>query len=131
MNRDMLDGCNAWEHQWPMSRMRNEMDSNASYRIALGDLPWEPAAPHASAKIVPLGSHRLRLLELRRGFVEDDWCGKGHTGYVLEGSLRVDFETGGLTLAAGDGLHIPAGPPHRHKALPLTERARLVLFEDT
>lgn len=100
-----------------------------AYRIDFGALPEQSPAPHARMKAAPAGTHRLRVAEFQRGFVEADWCRAPHTGYVLEGRLRLAFPGQELELGPGDGLHIPPGEEHRHKATPLTERVRLVLFE--
>jgi quercetin dioxygenase-like cupin family protein len=72
----------------------------------------------------------MRLVELQRGFVEEEWCAREHTGYVLEGRMTVEFAGDErVEFGAGDGIDIPAGPEHGHKASPLTERVVMVLFE--
>ncbi len=99
------------------------------YRIAFPEMPEESPGPFVSAKAVPAGTHRLRLVQFRRGFEEADWCRAVHTGYVLEGRLRIVIPGQEVVVPSGDGLHIPPGEAHCHKATPLTERAVLVLFE--
>ncbi|HEX7926385.1 MAG TPA: cupin domain-containing protein [bacterium] len=99
------------------------------YRIPFGEMAGESPAQYMSAKAATVGSHRLRLVEFRKGFQEVDWCRLAHTGYVLEGRLHLAFPGQELTLEAGDGLHIPLGDAHRHKLTPLTDRVALVLFD--
>lgn len=99
------------------------------YRIPFTEMPGDFPAPFVTAKAAIAGSHKLRLVEFQHGFEEPDWCRQGHTGYVIEGRLQVTFPGGTVVLEAGDGLHIPVGDAHRHKAAPLTARARLVLFD--
>ena len=102
----------------------------AGYRIAFEEMEWETPAAFVRVKKVSVGSRVMRLVEFRRGFVEEEWCSKEHAGYVIEGSLRVEF-AGGATaeLREGDGIEIPPGPEHGHKATPLTESVLLILFE--
>jgi len=100
------------------------------YRVAFDEMPWQDAAPFVRVKKVSVGSRVMRLVEFRRGFVEEEWCAKEHAGYVIDGRMTVEF-TGGVTLELreGDGLDMPAGPEHVHKATPLTESVLLILFE--
>jgi quercetin dioxygenase-like cupin family protein len=99
------------------------------YRIPFSEMAGDSPAPFVSAKAVTAGSHRLRVVEFRRGFEEIEWCRLSHTGYVLEGRLRLAFPAQEVVLQAGDGLHIPLGDAHRHKAMPLSDRVLLVLFD--
>jgi len=71
------------------------------------------------------------LAEFTKEFIEADWCVKGHTGYVLEGVIEVDFQTRQEVFVAGDGLFIPPGNEHGHKAKAITNSVTLVLVEDT
>jgi quercetin dioxygenase-like cupin family protein len=100
------------------------------YRVDFGSMPWDASAPGARAKVYEHGGRRLRLLELGAGFVEPGWCTKGHIGYVLEGRLEIRFGDGVTAFGPGDGLFIPAGDEHRHKARVLAGPVRLVLVED-
>jgi hypothetical protein len=99
------------------------------YRIPFPEMAEDSPAPYVAAKAVTAGTHRLRLVEFRHGFEELDWCRLAHTGYVIEGRLRLTFPRQEVVVQAGDGLHIPLGDAHRHKATPLTERVLLVLFD--
>ena len=100
------------------------------YKVDFEGLPWEPAAAGVRFKAYEQEGRRLRLAEFARDFVEPDWCTKGHIGYVLAGEMAVDFHGRIVTFRAGDGLFIPPGPEHGHKARVLTDFVRVVLVED-
>jgi len=99
------------------------------YRIPFKEMAGESPAQYVTAKAATVGTHRLRVVEFQRGFEEVDWCRLAHTGYVLDGRLQVTFPAGEIVVGTGDGLHIPLGDAHRHKATPLTDRVLLVLFD--
>jgi hypothetical protein len=93
-------------------------------------LPWESPRPGVRFKAWREGGRQLRLLEFSLDFVEADWCEKGHSGYVLRGSLEVEFKHHTAIYREGSGIHIPAGPACGHKARALTPKALLFLVED-
>lgn len=99
------------------------------YRVDFASMPWEQRAVGARCKAYEQGGRRVRLAEFTRDFVEPDWCTKGHIGYVLEGELELDFHGKVVTVRAGDGLFIPSGGEHGHKARVLTDVVRVVLIE--
>ena len=107
-----------------------QQESNAEqYRVAFGSMPWDQAAV-VRQKVYERDRHRLRLAEFTQEFTEPDWCVNGHIGYVLEGRIEIDFNGNVVLLEAGDGLFIPAGEEHKHKAKILTDRARVILVEE-
>lgn len=99
------------------------------YKVDFGSMPWEQPAAGVRFKACEQDGRRLRLVEFTRDFVEPDWCTKGHVGYVLDGELAVDFHGQVVTFRAGDGLFIPPGEEHGHKAKVLSDRARVFLVE--
>ena len=101
------------------------------YKVDFGALPWTQPAAGVRCKVCVQDGRRLRLAEFTRDFIEPDWCTKGHIGYVLAGTLELDFHGETVTLGAGDGLSIPPGSAHGHKARVLTDRVRIFLVEDT
>ena len=100
------------------------------YRVNFDAIVWETSAPGVRVKIHKSDGKQLRLVEFSREFVEADWCRKGHIGFVLEGQLQIDFNGREVTFAPGDGVFIPAGEDHKHKAKVLTDTVRLILVED-
>ena len=101
----------------------------AEHKVDFDALAWIDAAPGARYKVSKQGDTQLRLVEFSKEFVEPDWCIRGHIGYVLDGRMSIDFGGAVEAFAAGDGLFIPAGEEHKHKATVLTETVTLVLVE--
>jgi len=99
-------------------------------RIDFGELAWQAPLPKARYKVSQHGDRRIRLVEFERGFVEADWCTKGHLGYVLDGEMDVDFDGKVVRFSTGDGVAIPAGQESGHKATVITDVVRLILVED-
>lgn len=99
-------------------------------RIDFRSLAWQIPLPKARYKASHHGSRRIRLVEFEKGFVEPDWCKKGHIGYVLNGEMDVNFDGQVVRFSTGDGLAIPAGEENRHKATVITDVVRLILVED-
>jgi len=99
------------------------------HKVAFDSVPWDILAPGARHKVYRDGDTVLRLIEFTHGFVEPDWCLRGHVGYVLAGDLDVDFAGAIEHFTAGDGVFIPPGEAHRHKAIVVSDVVRLVLVE--
>ncbi len=57
-------------------------------------------------------------------------CMKGHIGYILEGSLEVNFGGNIVIYNPGDALSIPEGEGHKHMAKTITEGVKLFLVEN-
>ncbi len=100
------------------------------YKVDFGQMSWEQMAAGARCKAYEQDGRKLRLVEFTRDFVEPDWCTRGHIGYVLEGAMEVDFQGETVAFRAGDGLFIPPGDAHGHKARVLTDFLRVILVED-
>ncbi len=99
--------------------------------INFENMSWERPAPGVRQKVHALGDRQMRLVEFGEGFVELDWCTRGHVGYVLEGNMSVDFDGKIIDFKAGDGINIPKGAENRHKAkIAMGKRALLLLFEE-
>jgi quercetin dioxygenase-like cupin family protein len=93
-------------------------------------MDWESPARGVRYKAYIRGDHKVRLVEFSEGLSEEDWCTKGHIGYVLEGSFSIDFNGNVIPFKAGDGIFIPAGKENKHKAQSIKgEKALLILFE--
>jgi len=100
------------------------------YKIDFKTMPWDTPAVGIRCKAHQREGRKLRLAEFTREFVEPGWCTRGHIGYVLEGRMEIDFDGNVIVFGPGDGLFIPAGRKHRHKARVLTETVQMVLVED-
>ena len=103
-----------------------------SSKVDFSRIPWQSPAPDVRFKSYQASGRKLRLVKFGKDFIENDWCTNGHIGYVLKGSLEIDFEATDTTVryTAGDGIFIEKGEDSRHKARILTESAMLILVED-
>ena len=101
-----------------------------SYRVDFDAVAWQSPAEGVRFKAYEQAGRRLRLAEFGKGFIEPDWCTKGHIGYVLEGRFEIDFDGKTVSFGPGDGVFIPPGEEHKHKATVLSDVARLILVED-
>lgn len=100
------------------------------HRIGFGSLPWVKSAEGARFKAVMIGNWQVRLVEFSYGFIEPDWCMKGHAGYVLDGGFSIDYSGRVEKYKAGDVLFIPKGEKDKHKAvLEKGQRVTLLLYE--
>jgi quercetin dioxygenase-like cupin family protein len=100
------------------------------YKVDFDSKSWETPAEGVRFKAYQQGDKRLRLAEFTKEFVEPDWCTKGHIGYVLEGQIQIDFGGKAIRFSPGDGIFIPAGEKHKHKAKVLAEKVKVILVED-
>ena len=107
----------------------HRMDNGRCHRVDLESMPWQAPAPGIRFKAYEHNGQRLRLAEFTKEFVEADWCTKGHVGYVLEGVIEVDFHKRQEVFVAGDGLFIPPGTEHGHKAHAVTNSVTLILVD--
>jgi ethanolamine utilization protein EutQ (cupin superfamily) len=101
------------------------------YRVDFESMPWEQRAAGVRCKACERDGRRLRLAEFTKDFVEPDWCTNGHIGYVLKGRMQLDFRGKIVTFGPGDGLFIPPGTEHSHKARVLTDFVRVILVESS
>jgi len=98
-------------------------------RIDFNVLPWESPAKGIRFKTAQQNGRKLRMLEFSKGFVEPDWCMRGHIGFVLEGAMEVDFNGNRVHYSKGDGVFIPHGEATKHMAK-VDDFVKLILVED-
>ena len=98
------------------------------YKIDFESMEWEVPADGVRFKAYEQGGMKLRLLELSKDFIEPG-CTKGHIGFILEGQIEIDFNGNVIVFGQGDGLFIPAGEKHSHKARVLTDTVKMILVE--
>src|SRR5262245_43095285 len=97
--------------------------------IRFDAIEWESVGERARQKRVVVDGSVLRLLQLDAGFQEPDWCLKGHVGYVVAGSLRIQFSDRIERLSVGDGLAISGGEVWKHRAIVEDDGVTLLLVE--
>jgi len=101
-----------------------------NYRVDFASMLWELPAPGIRQKVHRVGTRALRLVEYS-DTMPPHWCTAGHVGHIVEGELELEFKSGSERFRAGDSLFIPAGPPHAHRAIPLTPTVLALFVEDT
>ncbi len=80
-------------------------------------------------KIFQFQDKKLRLVEYSSD-MEPHWCDRGHVGYILDGQFQIEFNDGVRVFNAGDGVVIPDGPDHKHRATVLSKVVRAIFIED-
>ena len=58
------------------------------------------------------------------------WCEKGHYGLVLEGRFEIEYRNERIVYYPGDGIFIPDGEDHKHKARVIDEIVKVIFVED-
>jgi hypothetical protein len=99
------------------------------YRIVFDELDWDSPIPGVRQKIFEDGGRRVRLVEYTAE-MEPHWCERGHYGCILDGEFEIEFDNATGIFRAGDGVFIPDGPEHRHRARVLTDVVRALFVED-
>lgn len=99
-------------------------------KINFSELAWDEPQAGTRFKAAIRKSKKLRLVEFTSEFVEQEWCTKGHIGYVLDGELDIAFSDRTERFAAGDGILIMGGKDERHKASVIGSVVRLILVEE-
>lgn len=101
-----------------------------SYLIEFEKLPWNEPATGVRFKAFVSGNQQIRLVEFSEGFIEPDWCLRGHAGYILDGEFTNDYSGKLERYRQGDVIFIPKGEQAKHKAiLGKGEKVTLLLFE--
>lgn len=99
-------------------------------QIHFEEMVWENSKEGVYQKVYSNGEKRMRHLKFVDGFVEEEWCLTGHVGYVLSGTMKVDFNGSIKKYHRGDGLWITAGESSKHKVIiEKGGEVELILFE--
>jgi quercetin dioxygenase-like cupin family protein len=96
------------------------------YKADFDKLEWNSPIVGVRHKFIDQGNLRIRLVEYSKE-MPPHWCEKGHCGYLIEGQLEIEYENSKLIYKTGDGIFIPNGPDHKHRARVVSEKA-LVFF---
>ena len=100
-----------------------------SYRIELASTGWTVPFEGVRHRTDVSFGRRLRLVEYSRE-MPLHWCSRGHFGYVLEGRFEIEFDNETIVFEPGDGICIPDGDEHRHRAGALTDVVRVFFVEE-
>ncbi len=101
----------------------------SEYKVDFRSLDWESPMEGIRQKAISGHGKKMRLVEYSPA-MSLHWCVKGHFGYVLEGKLQIEFEKGTYILEKGNGVFIPDGAAHRHRAKALTDVVQVIFVED-
>ena len=97
------------------------------YRVDFDGLEWIDVFPGVRHKIHLEGGRTLRLVEYAAD-MPPHWCERGHAGVILEGCFEIEFDDGTRVFEAGDGVFIPDGAEHRHRARVLGDTVVVAVF---
>ena len=100
----------------------------SDYRIDFDSLEWSSPMAGVRHKIIRQAGRALRLVEYDRSMAPH-WCEKGHAGCILDGRFEIEFTNETVVFVAGDGVLIPTGPAHRHRARALSDVVRALFIE--
>lgn len=82
---------------------------------SFNDIQWENTQVGMKQKIVNNRNEQLQIIRFEEDFIEEDWCTKGHYGYILDGEMKIDFNGEIISYKQGDILNIKES--HKHKAI--------------
>jgi mannose-6-phosphate isomerase-like protein (cupin superfamily) len=99
------------------------------YKVDFESIEWESPARGIRQKVFRGDSKQLRMVEYSKE-MEPHWCNRGHYGGILQGRFEIEFEGGSAVFEAGDGLFIPEGEGHRHRARVMSEAVLALFVED-
>ncbi len=97
--------------------------------IPFNELAWTEPHKGVREKSYSSKGQKIRLVEFHDDFIEEDWCIKNHIGYVLSGTMKIDFKDSELiSYSKGDGLIIDDHTPHK-VIIAEEEQVSLILVE--
>lgn len=96
------------------------------YKIDFKKLEWDLPIEGVRQKFIDQNNFRLRLVEYSKR-MSPHWCEKGHYGFLIEGQMKIEYEKSKIIYEPGDGIFIPEGPGHKHRARVISEKV-LVFF---
>lgn len=98
------------------------------YKIDFDELEWESPLVGVRDKHIDQDNCRMRLVEYSKE-MPPHWCEKGHYGYLIEGEMEIEYEKSKMIYKSGDGIFIPDGHDHKHRARVLSEKVLVFFIE--
>ena len=98
------------------------------YKVNFDQMDWETPIEGVTCKIYKHGDRQIRLVVYSRE-MPPHWCEKGHYGYILDGAFEIEFQNRKIIYKTGDGVFIPDGKEHRHRARVLSEIVKVIFIE--
>ena len=102
---------------------------NVQHKIDFSKLEWESPVDGIRHKYIDQGNKRLRLVEYSKT-MHPHWCEKGHSGYVIDGCMEIEYEKDKIIYNQGDGIFIPDGSGHKHRGKALSEKVLIFFIEN-
>ncbi len=99
------------------------------YKANFNDLNWEEPIDGVKCKIFKQGDRQLRLVVYSKE-MPLHWCEKGHYGYILDGKIEIEYQNEKVVYQTGDGVFIPDGQKHKHRAKVLSEFVKAIFMEN-
>ena len=93
---------------------------NFRQKFSLFNEQWTPKV------VAEMNDYQFKVVKLKGDFMWHDHKDTDETFIVIDGSLRIDFRDGAVTLRAGEMFVVPKGMEHKPYA---EEEVRLLLIE--
>ena len=93
---------------------------NLRHKLSLFNEQWTPKV------VAEMNDYQFKVVKLKGDFVWHDHKETDETFIVIDGSLRIDFRDGAVTLRAGEMFVVPKGVEHKPYA---EEEVKLLLIE--
>lgn len=99
------------------------------YKVNFNDINWEEPLEGVKCKVYKHGDKKLRLVVYSKE-MHLHWCEKGHYGYILDGKFEIEYQNEKVVYQTGDGVFIPDGKEHKHRAKALSEFVKVIFVEN-
>jgi hypothetical protein len=103
--------------------------SMLQYKVNFNDLDWEEPLEGVKCKIFKYKDKQLRLVVYSKE-MPLHWCEKGHYGHILDGAFEIEYQNEKVVYQTGDGVFIPDGKEHKHRAKVLSEFVKVIFVEN-
>ena len=80
---------------------------NLRQKLSLFDEQWTPKV------VAQMNDYQFKVVKLKGDFIWHDHKDTDETFIVIDGSLRIDFRDGAVTLRAGEMFVVPKGVEHK------------------
>jgi len=84
----------------------------ASRKLSFTTMEWTQGG-HPLERKKAVAEVPVAVLEFAPGFRDPNWCERGHSGYVISGTLELELAEDRLVIEEGEGFEIDRGTPHR------------------
>ena len=99
------------------------------YKIDFDELDWEEPFEGVKCKIFKHSGKQLRFVVYSKE-MPLHWCETGHYGYILDGTFEIEYQNEKVVYQTGDGVFIPDGKEHRHRAKVLSKYVKAIFVEN-